>query len=110
MVEFVRKLKPVSGPQRLPPTESLDQYRRLIESLTDYAIVALSLDGSIASWNSGAEFVFGYTADEALGNHYSLLFTPEDVARGFPNSELQKALVLGKETVEGWHRRKDGRS
>jgi len=105
---FVRKLKPVSGPQRLPPTESLDQYRRLIESLTDYAIVALSLDGSIASWNSGAEFVFGYTADEALGNHYSLLFTPEDVARGFPNSELQKALVLGKETVEGWHRRKDG--
>ena len=104
-----KPLKPAPPlPIRPPLTESLDQYRRLIESLTDYAIVALSLDGSIASWNSGAEFVFGYTSDEALGRHYSLLFTAEDIAKGFPDSELQAALVLGKETVEGWHRRQDG--
>lgn len=108
-VEIVRKpLKAARVPVPPPLSEPLDQYRRLIESLTEYAIVALSLDGNIASWNSGAEFVFGYTADEALGKHYSLLFTAEDVATGFPESELKAALALGKETVEGWHRRKDG--
>jgi diguanylate cyclase (GGDEF)-like protein/PAS domain S-box-containing protein len=89
-------------------TEPLDQYRRLIESLTDYAIFSLSVDGRIASWNSGAKQTFGYDRAEVLGKDYSLIFTAEDIASGRPESELLGSLELGKSTVDGWHVRKDG--
>jgi len=93
---------------RAPGTEPLDQHRQLINGLTDYAIIALTVDGNIASWNSGAEHTFGYTSGETLGRHYSLLFTGEDVAKGRPNAELQAALTFGIQSAEGWHLRKDG--
>src|SRR5271155_4209821 len=88
--------------------EPLDQYRRLIESLTDYAIFGLSRDGRIVSWNVGAEHTFGYSGAEVIGQHYSLIFTSEDVAEGCPKIELRTALRQGKESVDGWHVRKDG--
>jgi diguanylate cyclase (GGDEF)-like protein/PAS domain S-box-containing protein len=89
-------------------SEPLDQYRRLIESLTDYAIFVLSVDGRIASWNSGAKQTFGYDQAEVLGKHYSLIFTAEDIASKRPESELLESLELGKSSVDGWHVRKDG--
>jgi diguanylate cyclase (GGDEF)-like protein/PAS domain S-box-containing protein len=92
----------------LPPREPLDQYRRLIESLTDYAIFSLTPDGLIATWNSGAAQTFGFTAEEVLGKPYGLLFTPEDIAAGRPAAELQAALEHGRESIDGWHVRKDG--
>ena len=90
------------------PVGPLDQYRRLIDSLTHHAIFALSSDGLIASWNSGAKHTFGYDEDEVLGKNYSLIFTPEDVANGRPIKELAAALERGSESVDGWHVRKDG--
>jgi diguanylate cyclase (GGDEF)-like protein/PAS domain S-box-containing protein len=90
--------------------EPLDQYRRLIESLTDYAIFALSPDGNISSWNSGAEKTFGYKASEVLGRNYSLIFTAKDVSTGRPQAELSASLIKGGESVDGWHVRKDGSS
>jgi diguanylate cyclase (GGDEF)-like protein/PAS domain S-box-containing protein len=88
--------------------DSLDQYGRLIESLTDYAIFSLSTSGFITSWNSGAQFTFGYEAKEALGHHYALIFTDDDVASGRPERELSAAITRGKESCDGWHVRKDG--
>ena len=84
------------------------EYQRLIESLTDHAIFALSVDGRIVSWNSGAKQAFGYDAQEVLGKSYALIFTAEDVASGRPDAELRASLEHGTESVDGWHVRKDG--
>ena len=91
----------------LPVAEPLDQYRRLIESLTDYAIFSLSEDGCITSWNSGATLTFGYDSGEVLGRHYSLIFTEEDIANRRPELELFAAVAAGKASCDGWHIRKD---
>jgi len=88
--------------------EPLHQYRRLLESLTGYAIFTLSIEGVIESWNSGARQTFGYAESEALGKHYSLLFTAEDVALGKPETELIISLNNGKSTINGWLTRKGG--
>jgi diguanylate cyclase (GGDEF)-like protein/PAS domain S-box-containing protein len=95
-----------NGHAQIP--QSLDHEHQVIQSLRDYAIFALTLDGNIASWNAGAERTFGYAPAEALGRPYSLLFTAEDIAKGQPESELQTALTLGKDSLEGWLLRKDG--
>jgi len=50
----------------------------MIESVRDYAIYLLDKDGHVASWNSGAERIKGYNADEIVGSHYSRFFTDED--------------------------------
>ena len=52
----------------------------LVRAITDYAIYMLNPDGSIASWNAGAERLKGYTETEVLGRHFSQFFTPEDLA------------------------------
>ena len=88
--------------------EPLDQYQRLIESLTNHAIFQLSIDGRIVSWNSGAKQTFGYDEHDVLGRSYALIFTAEDVESGRPQAELLASLQQGKESVDGWHVRKDG--
>jgi diguanylate cyclase (GGDEF)-like protein/PAS domain S-box-containing protein len=90
------------------PIGSLRQYRRLVDSLTDYAIFALSKDGLVVSWNAGAQQIFGYREDEVLGRNFEFIFTPEDVRAGRPRFELQASLELGRSGVDGWHQRKDG--
>jgi diguanylate cyclase (GGDEF)-like protein/PAS domain S-box-containing protein len=95
-----------SGPASVG--QPLDQYQRLIESLTNHAIFSLSADGRIATWNSGAKQTFGYDEHEVVGKNYSLIFTAEDIASGRPGKELRAALEHGKESVDGWHVRKDG--
>lgn len=86
---------------------TLDQYRRLIESLTDYAIFYISADGIIETWNAGATKSFGYDDREAIGQHYRLIFTEEDRASGLPEAELATARSCGKAAIDGWHVRKD---
>jgi PAS domain S-box-containing protein len=43
-----------------------------------YAIIATDLDGNITSWNRGAERIYGYSAEEAIGRHISILYFEED--------------------------------
>ena len=102
------KLASLPANESVTPAEPLDQYRRLIEGLRNYAIFTLTLDGRFASWNSGAMQTFYFTEREVLGKHYSLIFTTEDIAKGRPQNELQSAIEQGRESVEGWHVRKDG--
>ena len=87
---------------------SEESYRLLVDSVTDYAIMMLDPDGMIASWNTGAEAINGYSAEEVIGKHFALLYTPEDTDRGHPAKELAIATEQGRFEDEGWRQRKDG--
>ncbi|MEP7002386.1 MAG: PAS domain S-box protein, partial [bacterium] len=88
--------------------ESAEFYRLLVESVQDYAIFALDTKGYILSWNAGAQRSKGYTADEAIGKHFSIFYPAQMVAEGFPEFELRTALNKGRFEDEGWRIRKDG--
>ena len=81
---------------------------RLIESVRDCAIYMLRPDGTVASWNAGAERIKGYVAEEIIGSHFSTFYTSEDRAAGMPERALKTAEQLGKFEGEGWRLRKDG--
>jgi PAS domain S-box-containing protein len=83
-------------------------YRLLVDSVEDYAIFALDPHGNIVSWNTGAERINGYTAEEAIGRHFSLFYPADRVAARFPDYELREADRVGRFEDEGWRLRKDG--
>jgi len=89
----------------LPETEAL---RLLIESTTDYAIFTLDPGGHIASWNPGAARIKGWAADEIIGQHFSIFYTPDAKATQWPQFELKEAARVGRFEDEGWRVRKDG--
>lgn len=84
------------------------RYRLLVEGVTDYAIFSLDPTGKVTSWNSGAQRIKGYTADEIVGEHFSRFYTPEDAAGGLPARVLNTAFTSGHYEGEGWRVRKDG--
>ncbi len=83
-------------------------FQLLVESVRDYAIFMLDPDGRIASWNAAAERIKGYSAQEIIGEHFSIFYPPEDVAQGKPRWELESAQNEGRHEDEGWRLRKDG--
>lgn len=88
--------------------ESEQRFRLLVQGVRDYAIYMLDPDGIVSNWNSGAQAIKGYRADEIVGQHFSLFYTDEDRARGEPEKALAIALRDGKYEREGWRVRKDG--
>lgn len=86
----------------------LDFFEILVSQVEDYAIVRLDLDGVIASWNVGAERVDGYTAEDAIGRHFSLLYPEEDISAGVPQRLLDEAAAHGLAQHQGWGVRQDG--
>ena len=83
-------------------------FKLLVDSVTDYAMYMLDAEGNIVSWNSGAERLKGYTAEELLGKNYALFYGAEDRERGLPSKNLETSLREGKLEAEGWRYRKDG--
>ncbi len=88
--------------------EAQRQEGLLLESIKDYAIFRMSTEGLILSWNPGVERVKGYAASEFIGQHFTMLFTPEQRERGQPESELRQAAAEGIYEGEGVRLRKDG--
>lgn len=88
--------------------QSEEQFRLLVQSVTDYAIYRLDPDGNVASWNSGAERIKGYTPAEAIGTHFSRFYTEEDRLAGEPERAMSIAREQGRFAAEGWRVRKDG--
>jgi PAS domain S-box-containing protein len=88
--------------------EAERRFRILVQGVTDYAIFMLDPDGRIANWNSGAERIKGYKADEITGEHFSRFYTAEDVEAGIPKKALETARETGRYEAEGWRVRKDG--
>ena len=84
------------------------QFRLLVDSVRDYAIFLLAPDGTVATWNAGAERFKGYRADEVIGRPFRCFYTNEDVAEGRPERHLAAAAGEGRVEVEGWRVRKDG--
>jgi PAS domain S-box-containing protein len=83
-------------------------YRRLVDSVRDYAIFLLDTQGHVVSWNPGAERLKGYRADDIIGRHFSVFYPPAAIEKRWPQYELETAARLGRFEDEGWRVRKDG--
>ncbi|HEX4095119.1 MAG TPA: PAS domain S-box protein [Caulobacteraceae bacterium] len=87
---------------------SEEQFRLLVQGVTDYAIYMLDRSGRVTSWNAGAERIKGYRAREIVGQHFSRFYTEEDRRSGLPQRGLETAARVGRFEMEGWRVRKDG--
>ncbi|MDI1241604.1 MAG: PAS domain-containing sensor histidine kinase [bacterium] len=81
---------------------------QLVDNVKDYAIFVLDPKGEIVTWNIGAERLFGYSSQEAIGRKCDFLFTPEDRASNIPEREMATSFRDGVASDERWHMRKDG--
>jgi PAS domain S-box-containing protein len=92
-----------------PAEADKDPSRNRIPSwVRDYALFLLDVDGQVAAWYAGAERIYRYKNDEAVGRHVSVLYPGEDKLRVKMQEELERAAGEGHFGDEGWHMRKDG--
>jgi len=82
--------------------------RLMVEGARDYALFMMDEKGYVATWNSGAERIKGWTSQEILGRHFSCFYPQELVDRGQPQRELEIAAAVGQYHEEGQRQRKDG--
>jgi PAS domain S-box-containing protein len=87
---------------------SEERFRLLVEGVAEYAIFMLDPNGHVATWNSGAQRINGYTAGEIVGRHFSIFYPDQATDSGWPEHELQVAAEKGSFTDIGWRLRKDG--
>lgn len=87
---------------------SEEKYHNMIAEVQEYAIIMLDLEGNIQNWNTGAQLIKGYSAEEIIGKSFKIFYLPEDLNRGLPDKLLKEALTKGKSNFEGWRKRKDG--
>jgi PAS domain S-box-containing protein len=85
-----------------------EQFRRFVDSVSDYAIFMLSPTGIVTTWNVGAERLKGHRSDEIVGRHFSAFHPSEAIQLGLPDKAIQTAAREGKFEDEGWRLRKDG--
>jgi PAS domain S-box-containing protein len=83
-------------------------FRQLVDSVKDYAIFLLSPDGTVVTWNQGAQRIKGYSADEIIGKHFSRFYPRQAVESKWPDRELEIAGKEGRYTDEGLRVRQDG--
>ncbi|MGL6244342.1 PAS domain S-box protein [Pseudomonas sp.] len=88
--------------------QSEQQFRLLVQSVTDYAIYMLAPDGRLTNWNQGAQRIKGYRPEEVIGQHFSIFYTPEDREAGEPQRALETAMREGRFENRAWRVRKDG--
>lgn len=88
--------------------EGEEFYRNLIAQVKDYAIFTADPRGVITTWNEGCKNVLGYERDEFIGQHIKMLFTPEAVASGAADKELEIAAKEGSANNDRWMSRKNG--
>jgi len=110
LIGFVKVTRDLTERRRMEEglRQSEETSRLMIASVKDYAIFMLDPAGRITSWNAGAERAKGYRANEVMGRHFSLFFSPEDVVSGKPGRLLRAAAEDERVEDEGWRVRKDG--
>jgi len=87
---------------------SEEKFQLLVNGVSDYALYMLDPDGFVTNWNAGAARIKGYTADEAIGRHFSHFYTDEDQGKGEPERNLDIARRVGRVEREGLRQRNDG--
>lgn len=85
-----------------------DTYRILVETVKDYAIFMLDVNGNVRTWNAGAALLKGYRPEEIIGRHFSTFYSQEDIIAEKPKIELETCIREGKVEDESWRYRKDG--
>jgi PAS domain S-box-containing protein len=88
--------------------ENEEQYRMLLTEIQDYAIFMIGPEGRIITWNAGAQRIKGYSADEIIGQNFSLFFPSEEIKQGRPKEILRLAAASGRHEEQGMRVRKDG--
>src|SRR5947209_1522385 len=106
--KFLSKTWPVLRSIRGMEISSEQRFQTLIDNIPDYAIFMLDSEGRVTTWNDGAQRVKGYRADEIIGRHFSIFYTPEDVLGGKPEQEMAIARAQGRYAGEGFRVRNDG--
>lgn len=87
--------------------KSEQRYHLMVDEVQDYAILFLNRQGIIENWNSGAEKIKRYKADEIIGKSFSNFYTEKDRKSGLPQKLLQLAVQQNRAAQEGWRVRKD---
>jgi PAS domain S-box-containing protein len=87
---------------------SEERFRLMVEGVTEYAIFMLDVNGRVATWNVGAQRIKGYTAEDIIGQHFSVFYPQEAKDSGWPEHELKEATEKGRFVDTGWRVRKDG--
>ena len=103
-----QRLELQSSQTEVALADSERNFRLLVESMTDYALIMLDPKGHVTSWNAGAQRIKGYKADEIVGSHFGAFQTETDRKAGLPERVLATAAREGKYESEGWRVRKDG--
>src|SRR6058998_3112817 len=85
-----------------------EQFHTLVDSVEEYAIYMLDPIGNVMTWNTGAEKIKGYTAQEIVGKNFACFYTADDVAAGKPQLNLREAARRGYIRDQGLRIRKDG--
>ncbi len=88
--------------------ETAEQFHILVDSVEEYAIYLLDPTGNIITWNTGAQKIKGYSAEEIVGKNFASFYTAEDVAAGKPQRNLREAARRGSIRDQGLRVRKNG--
>lgn len=90
-------------------TEKLQQlHQQMIKEIQDYAIILLDADGTILTWNKGAEAIKGYKEHEIVGQNFRVFYLPRDREEGLPEKLIDLAIKEGRARHIGRRVRKDG--
>lgn len=88
--------------------DSERRFRRLVDAVVDYAIFQLDPHGIVSTWNTGAQRIKGYSAEEITGKHFRRFYSEEDQKAGKPEQALETAVREGRYEAASWRVRKDG--
>lgn len=83
-------------------------HSKMIEEIQDYAIILMDIDGTILSWNKGAEKIKGYKAEEIIGQNFRIFYLPKHGEEHLPEKLLAQAIKEGRAKHIGMRVRKNG--
>ena len=83
-------------------------HQRMIAEIQDYAIILMDAEGTILTWNKGAEKIKGYKEDEILGQNFRIFYMPQDRQAGLPEQLIELAKKEGRARHIGRRVKKDG--
>ena len=90
-------------------TEKLYQlHQQMIREIQDYAIILLDNDGTILTWNKGAQSIKGYKEEEIVGQNFRIFYMPRDREEKLPEKLIELAIKEGRARHIGRRVRKDG--